>query len=377
MRIAVMSASDFGKEISKLFFAQPSIYETVTIIEKDYKKLGYFNKIPIISFDMAVKDYWQKIIDKFVIPSLEEITNKGMYEALTKAGVRVEDILYAPVLIAHSKELTTLARINMICKFNEREELGTIEIHAADHCNLNCKNCSMFCGLVREARYPNYEKAKAGLLKLRRFFNHIKKVRIIGGEPFLNPDLNKFIDLVRTIYPWTDIRLITNGILIKTMTEELKETLRRNLVTLVITQYPPLTSKMDEIHTFLANDNIQHEITDVVKCFQKIYDLSGKQNVGVSHKACHWKGECATIFEDKIAPCFVPFVLPFAAAYFSLPISLSGIIDLNEEGLTPQVIHKRMEEPFDLCKYCAADHKMVPWEITDYKAKQMISDWSI
>lgn len=375
-RVALMSQNSLTDALYRLLQALPAAYEPVCFVEKDFRKWsGGGDGLPVFPMAKAVEEYRRGNLDRFLIPSLEERVNEGMFEALTQEGVAAEDVLYAPVKLWRGG-LPAGELPRLVTAYEERTELGTIEIHAADHCNLNCKNCSMFCGLAKDERFPSYPDTRAGLLLLQKRFDHVKKFRIIGGEPLLNGELYRYVDLARELFPYTDIRVITNGILVKKMPERLKESLRRQNATLVVTQYPPLESGMFELHQFLEKEHIRHEITDTVKEFRKIYDLAGGQDPELSFRKCCWKKECATLYGYKMATCFVPFVIHYAADAFSLSIPESGVIDL-EEGLTAGEIRGRMNRSFDLCRFCASQNVTESWGIARRKGECRWEEWSI
>lgn len=378
MRTAIITWQADGKELYRLLSKESSGCQVRMIIEKDFRLWGLSeNRIPIVSTGKAVQAYRRKEIDKFIMPGMEESINRGIEEALLRFHVRSEDILYAPAPVFWKDGEEELQKLRRICVYRNREELETMEIHAADHCNLNCRNCSMFCGLVKRPVFPNYADTEAGIRKLKEYFFHIKKFRIIGGEPLLNPELDRYINLIREVYPHTDIRLISNGILVQRMPDHLLQALRKNDVTFIITQYPALAEQMDPVHHFLKEHGVRHEITDPVWEFQKIYDASGKQNGEENFRTCHWKKSCATMYGSSIAGCFVPFVIPYLSDAFHLKFPVSGIIGLEEPGLTAGKILERMNRPHALCRYCAPNGIFSPWQKTDPHQKLSLEDWSI
>jgi len=291
-------------------------------------------------------------------------------------GIPAEDILYAPVEVIKD-HIAPEDRLRRICPYQDSRELETIEIHAADHCNLNCKNCSMFCGLVTRPSFPECQQVISDIRQLKRYFDHIKTFRIIGGEPLLNPELEKYILEVRSVFPYTDIRLITNGLLVRSMSQSLINAIRDSNVTFIVTHYLPVSEQMESIHAFLSENKIRHTIPGIITEFQKIYDISGTSDPATRFASCHWKGSCATMGEGKIAACFVPFVIRYFSDAFELSISEDGFIDLYEEGLTTKEIRKKLQAPFNLCKYCASKGITAPWEAYRKTEGLNICDWSI
>lgn len=330
--------------------------------------------ISVISPMKAIEMYKDSIIEAFIMPSLEEDANNKMYRFLSVNNISDNDILYGHEMLFHKN---LLEKENLITKYIDRNELDTLEIHIADHCNLNCKNCSMFCGLVKKPNYSDYMQTQNSLYVLKQIFNHIKRIRIIGGEPLLNKELNKYLYMIRKIYPKSNIRVITNGILVTDMKDDLITAFKNNSAKLVITSYLPLIEKLDKINDFLKDKEIDYEISEIVTDFQKIYDYTGKQNMELSFNACHWKGACATLYENQIAPCFVPFVIKNLSENFHLNIATSGTLKLDSDKLNKEKIRKLFNTPFDMCRYCAPRGITSKWEICDDNSINNIYDWSI
>lgn len=330
--------------------------------------------VNIISPAKAIDMYRESTIDAFMIPSLEEDVNNRMYRFLMANDISNCDILYAQESLFHKKEWK---QGRLICNFIDRDELDTIEIHVTDHCNLNCKNCSMFCGLVEKPKYSDFSQTQESLIKLKGIFNHIKRIRVIGGEPLLNKELDKYLYMIRKIYPYSNIRVITNGILVSEMKSNLISAFKETSSRLVVTSYLPLINRIDRINDFLKEKEIDYEISEVITDFQKIYDYTGKQNKELSFNACHWKGACATLYENQIAPCFVPFVITNLARNFNLNILPTGTMELNSVNLKKEKIRQLFNTPFDMCKYCAPRGIMTNWEMCDENSKDNILDWSI
>ncbi len=330
--------------------------------------------IKIVSPMKAIEMYQDLSIDAFIMPSLEEDVNNRMYRFLVVNDVSECDILYGQESLFHKVELK---QEGLITQYISRDELDTMEIHVADHCNMNCKNCSMFCGLVKEPKYADFMQTQNSLYILKGIFKHIKRIRVIGGEPLLNKELDKYLYMIRDIYPYSDIRVITNGILVTGMEDNLITAFKETSSKLVVTSYLPLIKKIDKINNFLKNKEINYEISDTITDFQKIYDYTGQQDEKLSFNACHWKGACATLYENQIAPCFVPFVIKYLAKSFDLNISPSGTMLLNADNVDKDKIRKLFNTPFDMCKYCAPRGITSKWEMCDKNSVNNIFDWSI
>ena len=375
MNVAIITWGDESRILYDLLHRNG--YNIVCIIEDNNCKWDLrYKETPIVSSGKGAVMFEAGSIEKFIVPSLDEQLNYRAEKMISAYGIDLDNLLYAPIETLKG-ELSDDEKIAKICLYTERTELETMEIHAAEHCNLNCKNCSMFCGLVETCDFPCYQEFEEGIKQLKNFFPHIKKFRIIGGEPLLNPELDKYICLIRNVYPYTDIRLISNGILVTKMSDQLIQTIIDNDVTFIVTQYISLKHSIDEINRFLSKTGIRYIVTEAVLEFQKIYNALGDSDIDENFYRCHWKGSCATMYGTKIATCYVPFVIHYFSDKFNLAIEETGKIDLMEEGLTAQEIIKRMHTPFDMCRYCAPKGNWTEWERLPDKNNTTIQDWSI
>ena len=375
MNVAIITWGDESRILYDLLHRNG--YNIVCIIEDNNCKWDLrYKEAPIVSSGKGAVMFEAGSIEKFIVPSLDEQLNYRAEKMISAYGIDLDNLLYAPIETLKG-ELSDGEKIAKICIYTERTELETMEIHAAEHCNLNCKNCSMFCGLVETCDFPCYQEFEEGIKQLKNFFPHIKKFRIIGGEPLLNPELDKYIRLIRNVYPYTDIRVISNGILVTKMSDQLIQTIIDNDVTFIVTQYISLKHSIDEINRFLSKTGIRYIVTEAVLEFQKIYNALGDSDIDENFYRCHWKGSCATMYGTKIATCYVPFVIHYLSDKFNLAIEETGKIDLMEEGLTAQEIIKRMHTPFDMCRYCAPKGNWTEWERLPDKNNTTIQDWSI
>lgn len=336
------------------------------------------DNVSIGSMGKALQMYRSHEADKFLIASPEPASDKyTVIDMLKDNGVLPEDVLYAPIETLENNSISPDKRIGMICAYLDNKELDYMEFHVADHCNLNCKYCSMFSGLVKEPVFADYGKTSRGLRLLKKYFSHIKVFRILGGEPLLNPELDKYLSLVRELYPYSEIRLLTNGILLKNMPEKLIESIKENDVVLCVTAYPVTMDKLEEYNDILNTLGIRHSISDVIFRFEKIYALSGESDADKAFDLCNWKGKCANIRGNYISACFVPFVIGYFEKCFGVNIEKSGVIDLNTPGMTTAKIRAELDKSFDLCSFCSVKTELAKWERMDEDSYTRISDWSV
>ena len=98
--------------------------------------------------------------------------------------------------------------------------LEYLEYHVAHHCNLNCRGCGHLSNLVEEESFGDFNQFKRDLTRLSELFENVKVIRLMGGEPLLNPDCISFVETARDVFPKARISIVTNGLLLPSMSCE-------------------------------------------------------------------------------------------------------------------------------------------------------------
>lgn len=114
-----------------------------------------------------------------------------------------------------------------------------LEIHISDHCNLNCKSCTHYSPIAKQNYVDiNSLSNELFIIKKKKIINFFSEIRLLGGEPLLNPNLIEILDIVRNIFPKKKINLITNGLLLNNMSNDFFNCCKRNNIKISITKYP-------------------------------------------------------------------------------------------------------------------------------------------
>lgn len=382
MNVAIITWNTRSEYLLKLFEEHPCFdMIPVCVTDNDCHQWGTrvgINNVTIVSPGTILELYKAGKIDCAIMPSLSEGVNISAVDLLLSYGIPIDFLKYAPIEVFEDKYLSDSERIDRICSYASHSELEAMEIHVTDHCNMKCKNCTMFAGLVEGEVYADFPKYEAGIHKLHSFFSHVKIFRVLGGEPLLNPELYLYLYLIRQTFPYTDIRLICNGTLLTSINHKLIQAIKDTKTTVYISHYLPISIKADTIHAFLSDHDISHSFSAPITHFNKVYNAKGDTDMEFAFKSCFWrKHGCETMREGKIATCFVPFAIPYLSDHFHLNIPEDGIIDLFEPGLTLSEIRRRLHTPFNTCKYCCLRGHSEPWDTFDSITREEIKTWSI
>ena len=261
--------------------------------------------------------------------------------------------------------------------------IQTLDYHIVEHCNLNCKCCSTYAPLAKE-EFCDLQVFTDDLTQLKSVVgDRLLSLHLLGGEPLLHPDIEKFIVAARTVYPEIYIDVVTNGLLARKMPESFWNTLREQNVVLQFSAYPINLSYVELVElahskgvrsfTFRGDQRI-----DVFT--RKGLDPNGQQNIYASHLRCAG-GNTTQLRKGKLYRC------PATAYIDSLnrkmkeddPSRPEESFKLHRLDALDIYQIKDAEEVFDFlsnaipfCRYCTCSTITdVPWA----KSKREIGEW--
>lgn len=243
-----------------------------------------------------------------------------------------------------------------------------LEYHVTDKCNLNCAGCSHFCPLVEDNNFPNLEQFKKDIKTLSKKVN-IKTIRIMGGEPLLNPELSEFIKATRMAYPKADIRLATNGILLPTMNQEFWQVLRDNEIKIDFSKYPIVGDKFLQYMDLCDDNKIQIGFIHLSKKFKKFFNKTGKEDYKKVFYECTSKN-CKNLWNSKIYQCPKCYT-EYANKHFNMNMPVPVGVDIYKAS--GKEIEKILETPTIACAYCNLDAPEAEWS----QSKKDPSEWFV
>jgi len=366
--------------------AEPASQAIAQVIENGYNPWleKTFNKMPlnvvayvsdngniigdkaVLNFEQFAALYHKGLIQKIIFPrEVYHAISRFLFSRLRWLGVRVEDVCITQRLS------DKIFFPNFIELYLSAKYLPYLEFHVADHCNLNCKACEHYSGLVKEPHFPNLKKFTRDFERLHEFIDDINMIRILGGEPLLNPELNEYIKLSRRLYPQAIIHVVTNALLLPKMPEEFFETLRQCNAGITISFYPPLESKMPAIKNFVESKRVSLFIGSLYKTFTMKQTLNRHDRPQEIFLQC-LQATCHNLYEGKIAACFLPFTTKYFNAYYGKNLPEDGALDLYDPTLTTEKLKAHLLKPFERCRYCTSP-VTVDW--STIKNPSPITDW--
>lgn len=258
----------------------------------------------------------------------------------------------------------------------DKPRMPYLEIKIVEHCNLNCKGCSVLAN-INESKYMDLDEFESSMKRLKELFWGIKDLKLFGGEPLLHPQLKEFVVIARKYFPDSNLVVHSNGLLIPNLDKSLFGMMREQDVKLEFTQYPPTGYIKRQIIKILEENGVAYKFRDAVYEFQKIINKAGDYDEEEVYKTC---GKCINLIQGTVS-CGLGWAIKGLEEKYGVTIcedKFQHCIDIFSTKLDGWEINKILDSSFNLCKYCAfmnikdVDNRMVKWECG---GEYRLSDW--
>ncbi len=249
------------------------------------------------------------------------------------------------------------------CEHWDEDVLPQAEMHIIDSCNLNCRGCTHFSPIFPN-ELPDFSSRIQDVKILKEKFSYIIEFYILGGEPFLNPMVADYIKGIREVLPYSMIYIVTNGILIPSINDEILKCIKENNICVSISEYYPTHKLIDKICERLDKFDILYEVRNDKSRTKFNIPLSLNEQ-SVYPRLCISKG-CVTIWNGKIAKCPTLMYIQRFNEYFHVNLPDEGIMELSECSSGKkllEILHKEVP----LCKHCVCNE--TEWSVCKREIK--------
>lgn len=347
--------------------------------------------IPVI----AIEEYQEDLNNKCLIISTMENIHEELADEVSGLNFEkkyfVSDELYRKIIYhIGNYELECLDKVAELEEKIESQEkaflrfvpkpcLDYVILNILDHCNLKCKGCDHFA-CIADPYFVSYETIHADLNRLSEIFHgdYIMQIGVMGGEPLLHPDLLKILKDVRDHFPYTIIRLTTNGLLLLKQKDDFWRVCRENNVVIVNTKYP-INLKYDKIRERAESEGVKFQYFEgtgdhvIKKSFKKRINLNGTGNPVENFANCYAANQKNFLMEGKLYGC--PFV---CQSYRIFNNKFQQNLRMTESDFLDIYKVKDMQEIFDFaarpkfyCRYCSGVSPLFEWT----RSKKEIWEW--
>lgn len=247
-----------------------------------------------------------------------------------------------------------------------------LETNLIDSCNLNCKACTHFANLFGDDDIYNLEDFRRDCRQLSENVD-VMRFRLLGGEPFKLKNLDQYIKIARQYFPGTDLRVVTNGLLIPTAPQKIFDALRENNFTADISAYSPTMKIADKITDRLTKNNIHYSLSNESKVvFTKFLTVKSGHDPLKSRQVCI-NDRCRFLREGKIYKCPIDALNYKFAEHFDIknfPISTGA--DLYAKNFS--LMLEQLNGSIEFCSWCSETAEKVNWKVEN---KPKLSDWIV
>jgi organic radical activating enzyme len=262
--------------------------------------------------------------------------------------------------------------------------LHMIEVYLIDSCNLNCAGCNAFSPLVQrdQSSHPSYTSGefKKDIDRLSLLLHRqLKVLNLMGGEPLLHPEIDSIAEYARRSFPYTEISIVTNGILLSKMPDTFWKICKENSIIISITKYP-IKLNFDKLSDIAEKNgvNLRFHVADSIKetSWNIALDCSGKQTPYESFVYCGYANRCVRLKNGRLSTCPLIFNIEFFNQYFNqnLQVCPNDYIDIYEAKNDHEILNF-LAKPVPFCRYCDVNNRT--WNSPWHTSKREISEWII
>ena len=226
------------------------------------------------------------------------------------------------------------------------------ETHIEDTCNLKCRGCSHFSGLVKKARPKDlgeFEKEFARISEIE----DVRTIRLMGGEPLVNPRFMEYLRIARKYFPDTHLVLVTNGLLLERLIPH-REELARLEIDVTMSDY-----HLDRQDRSILRSMPISEAHEKGMLYNISLDLEGMQDPQRAFDFCDLHQNSWYFLRDgRFYPCCVAGCIKDFWEHFDLDFGFTQE-DLGIDIFThsAEEIEEFLLQPIKLCRFCDTEER--------------------
>jgi organic radical activating enzyme len=233
--------------------------------------------------------------------------------------------------------------------------LNSVDIPITMRCSLRCRDCANLMQYFKTPEHADFNILSQSIKKLFETLEYIFEVRVLGGEPFVNPELYKYIDLIdKYSSKYTLLTIFTNGTIIPD--QKTLDRLNNSKIILKISEYKNSRQKIPELINICEKNKIFSQIDNILEwqdC-SKLHCYKRTKTENMTMLRTCLVHNCATIVDGKL------FFCPFAGNLYTLKAAPKSyheyvpLIDTNipENKIREQINNLMRLNYLQVCDFC-------------------------
>ena len=240
---------------------------------------------------------------------------------------------------------------------NKSFVLPSIEYDVVDHCNLNCKGCGHLSP-INQPYFASVESFRNDLLQLRKNNIGVERVRFLGGEPLLHPEISEFVKAAREVFSDSSVEIITNGILLPKMDDLFWTDCNENRAQIFITKYP-LNFDYNQAVALSQRHGVEISLSETNNYFKKVLNKDKKYDSRENFFLCQSMYRCAYLRDGKLFVCAGGYLLPLINQHFQteFPVGSSDFFDIYKDNFAVEQLIGFFNTYKEHCGWCQLPHE--------------------
>ena len=343
---AFMTYSEYGFNVTNPQDADYSECDNVVIAVYDMQKARQINEY-LLELGCAQEKIIWNYDERFTFRNsvyenrIERAAGETYKRYLNRIGVKEESTEYSAYIEEFEKEL----------KEKDKFIIPRVVLELTTACTLNCKYCNNLMNFYTHPRHIELKTLKDAVDALSAAVDEVIILEMIGGEPFLYPELEEILQYVINKEKILSVEITTNGTIVPK--SNVLNLLSNDKVTVRVSVYPN-SSKIEELKNTFDYNKVRFETLDEL-IWSDSGDTEKRNRTEHELRNRYWKClsgyECKTVLDGKLFSC------ARAASLYDLGIGQDeiGFVDLYDLSELRQRIRDFMLKTYDgACDYC--DH---------------------
>jgi organic radical activating enzyme len=192
-----------------------------------------------------------------VVPQLERLGFHKWYpggELLKSFHLAGHDYTKRMDLVAHAVEAMSFCHHNYLTP--GKIYMRSVDLEVTEQCSMKCADCSNLMQYYQAPQNFNLETLMGWVEALCRNVDEIGEIRVIGGEPFMNKDCDRVVELLAQKPQIAKIAIYTNATI--PLKQQQLDRLNHKKVIFMITDYEALSRNHGRIIEALEANGIRY-----------------------------------------------------------------------------------------------------------------------
>lgn len=364
-RLIIFGAGYFGERIAKTCKLNDIL--PVCVCDNNPQRIGQtLEGIPVISFDEVQNKYENPI---FILSPYESIHQTEIISQVETVNFKEMQYYNLAYFFDHIEKVYLNNLFEKIelneYKMKKYETIYTdytytpfLIMDITYLCTLNCRDCSHFVPYHKNPAHFKKEDLFTYIDRIDELFDTIGVLALLGGEPFLHPDLFEIIQYAQTKDSIKTVRISSNATILPSKDNFIN--LDRDKVHFTLSEYTNLSKHLDMLGKQLSEMDFDWSIYEPTRwlpvtdiCFR---NKTVKEMEESYAACCAEKCLYTHIMDGKMLPC----VMANAGGYVAkgLPKEALQMIDLMDQSKTLSELQAEIRQfkygitYYEACNWC-------------------------